>query len=168
MTHRRMVLQLPTTPFVSDTVIVPAGGYVVIDFIATNPGHWFMHCHVDHHLQTGMAMEIREVRAMQTDPPEDMKEPTKDFCWNVEDFERKIHEVKPPIKNEIVPRKVVFARKFEPTSILSKVRAEEAFKKKLDLLKNPATLRSVQEVGQKKDQAVEYLNILLEFERSLM
>ena len=27
-----------------DTVIVPAGGYVVIAFVGDNPGYWFLHC----------------------------------------------------------------------------------------------------------------------------
>jgi len=30
-----------------DTVIIPVGGYVVIQFISNNPGYWFMHCHVE-------------------------------------------------------------------------------------------------------------------------
>ena len=44
-----------------DTVIVPAGGYVVIDFIADNPGYWFLHCHIESHQLEGMALVINEV-----------------------------------------------------------------------------------------------------------
>ena len=44
-----------------DTVIVPAGGYVVIDFIADNPGYWFLHCHIEPHQLEGMALVINEL-----------------------------------------------------------------------------------------------------------
>ena len=43
-----------------DTVTVPAGGYVVISFISDNPGHWFLHCHIDGHLLEGMALIVNE------------------------------------------------------------------------------------------------------------
>jgi FtsP/CotA-like multicopper oxidase with cupredoxin domain len=43
-----------------DTVIVPAGGYVVIAFQADNPGYWFMHCHMEAHLLEGMAVIVQE------------------------------------------------------------------------------------------------------------
>lgn len=40
-------------PFV-DAVEVAAGGHAVIRFTAKNPGYWFMHCHINHHLAGGM------------------------------------------------------------------------------------------------------------------
>ena len=43
-----------------DTVIVPAGGYVVIAFQADNPGYWFLHCHIEVHQLEGMALIIQE------------------------------------------------------------------------------------------------------------
>ena len=43
-----------------DTVTVPAGGYVVINFISDNPGHWFLHCHIEGHLLEGMALIVNE------------------------------------------------------------------------------------------------------------
>lgn len=43
-----------------DTVIVPAGGYVVINIISDNPGYWFLHCHIEPHQLTGMAVIINE------------------------------------------------------------------------------------------------------------
>ncbi|XP_053377652.1 uncharacterized protein LOC123528865 isoform X2 [Mercenaria mercenaria] len=43
-----------------DTVIVPAGGYVVIRFRTDNPGIWTFHCHIDLHNTHGMAMVIDE------------------------------------------------------------------------------------------------------------
>ena len=46
-----------------DTVIVPAGGYVVIAFVGDNPGYWFLHsvhCHIEMHQLEGMAVIIQE------------------------------------------------------------------------------------------------------------
>ncbi|MFQ6638836.1 hypothetical protein Gotur_014635 [Gossypium turneri] len=39
-----------------NTVGVPAGGWVVILFVADNPGVWFMHCHIDAHQSWGLKM----------------------------------------------------------------------------------------------------------------
>ena len=52
-----------------DTVSVPAGGYVVINFISDNPGHWFLHCHIEGHLLEGMALIVNEASAKQPKPP---------------------------------------------------------------------------------------------------
>ena len=43
-----------------DTVLLPAGGYVVIAFQADNPGYWFLHCHIEVHQLEGMAIIIKE------------------------------------------------------------------------------------------------------------
>lgn len=37
-----------------DTVVVPASGYVVIRFVANNPGVWFLHCHFENHFAQGI------------------------------------------------------------------------------------------------------------------
>ena len=42
-----------------------AGGYVVIRFIAENPGWWHLHCHMAHHLQSGMGMMLNEAPELQ-------------------------------------------------------------------------------------------------------
>lgn len=52
-----------------DTVIVPAGGYVIISFISDNPGYWFLHCHIEVHQLEGMAVIINEAENMQEDAP---------------------------------------------------------------------------------------------------
>ncbi|KAJ3268355.1 ferroxidase fet3 [Terramyces sp. JEL0728] len=44
-----------TNPVRRDTIIVPGGGYVVLRFIADNPGVWLFHCHIEWHLQAGLA-----------------------------------------------------------------------------------------------------------------
>lgn len=41
-----------------DTVYVPRRGYVVLRFVADNPGIWMLHCHVLWHQASGMAMGI--------------------------------------------------------------------------------------------------------------
>ena len=53
-------LNLHGRPVRKDTVIVPAGGYAVIRFRTDNPGWWHLHCHMAHHMQSGMGMLLNE------------------------------------------------------------------------------------------------------------
>lgn len=62
----------PLAPL-KDTIQVPAGGYVVAYIRTTNPGHWFLHCHNDHHLSTGMGSVLSEAIDMLPQPPKEMK-----------------------------------------------------------------------------------------------
>jgi FtsP/CotA-like multicopper oxidase with cupredoxin domain len=48
-------------PVQKDTVNVLAKEELVIQWLATNPGRWFFHCHIEWHLATGMARVI-EIR----------------------------------------------------------------------------------------------------------
>ncbi len=41
-----------------DTVIVPAGGFVVIQFRSDNPGFWLLHCHIIQDIFNGMSVEV--------------------------------------------------------------------------------------------------------------
>ncbi|XP_076079980.1 uncharacterized protein LOC143050746 [Mytilus galloprovincialis] len=43
-----------------DTIVVPYGGYVIIRIVASNPGMWFLHCHIDKHMVEGMALMLNE------------------------------------------------------------------------------------------------------------
>ena len=43
-----------------DTVEVQPNGFIVIRFKANNPGVWFFHCHVDWHLEQGLALLLVE------------------------------------------------------------------------------------------------------------
>ena len=54
-----------------DTVMVPAGGYVVINFLSDNPGQWFLHCHKELHQLEGMAVIVNEAikRQEKMNPP---------------------------------------------------------------------------------------------------
>ncbi|KAH7919193.1 Fet3 protein [Leucogyrophana mollusca] len=47
-------------PMRRDTVVVPAGGSVTLRFVADNPGAWFFHCHMEWHLEAGLAIQLLE------------------------------------------------------------------------------------------------------------
>ncbi|TKW24993.1 hypothetical protein SEVIR_3G086900v4 [Setaria viridis] len=54
-----------------NTVAVPPGGWAVIRFQANNPGVWFMHCHIEDHLDVGLAMafEVQDGPTPETSVP---------------------------------------------------------------------------------------------------
>lgn len=64
-----------------DTVMLPAGGYVVINFLSDNPGYWFLHCHIEVHQLEGMAMIVNEAPEVQSQlqPPQELNK-----CGDVE------------------------------------------------------------------------------------
>ena len=68
-----------------DTILVPALGYVIIHFRSTNPGWWFLHCHMEPHQLEGMAMVINEAPERQPPPPTGMQT-CGNFTWTVKDF----------------------------------------------------------------------------------
>lgn len=49
------LMPYPEYPMSRDTVLVEPLGHLVIRFKATNPGTWLFHCHVDWHLEQGLA-----------------------------------------------------------------------------------------------------------------
>lgn len=73
-----------------DTVIVPAGGYVVIAFQADNPGYWFLHCHIESHQLEGMGVIIQEYAEDQHNAPPNNINKIGDFSWTVEDYQKVI------------------------------------------------------------------------------
>lgn len=58
---------------IKDTVTVPDGGYTVIRFKADNPGYWLFHCHIEFHVEIGMALVFK------VGEHEDMAPVPKDF-----------------------------------------------------------------------------------------
>ncbi|XP_063243590.1 uncharacterized protein LOC134542927 [Bacillus rossius redtenbacheri] len=42
-----------------DTVTVPDGGYTVVRLHASNPGYWLLHCHIEFHVEIGMAVVLK-------------------------------------------------------------------------------------------------------------
>jgi Multicopper oxidase len=49
-----------TNPLWRDTVQVPPGGSVTMRILTDNPGTWFFHCHIEWHLQAGLAYTFFE------------------------------------------------------------------------------------------------------------
>lgn len=52
--------KFPSHPMMRDTVMVNPNGFIVLRFKADNPGVWFFHCHVDWHLEQGLAITLVE------------------------------------------------------------------------------------------------------------
>ena len=71
-----------------DTVIVPAGGYVVIAFLADNPGYWFLHCHIEVHQLEGMRVLIEEYDYKNLSAPPDNIDTPGHFDWTLEEYNR--------------------------------------------------------------------------------
>lgn len=44
---------------IKDTITVPDGGYTIIRFVANNPGFWLFHCHIEFHVEVGMALVFK-------------------------------------------------------------------------------------------------------------
>ncbi|SCV99712.1 LAFE_0B00848g1_1 [Lachancea fermentati] len=61
----------PEEPMRRDTVVMEGNGHIVLRFKANNPGIWMFHCHVDWHLEQGLAavfieapLELRKTEAL--------------------------------------------------------------------------------------------------------
>jgi iron transport multicopper oxidase len=52
--------KMPRIPMRRDTWMVAGSGYTVLRFIADNPGVWFLHCHMEWHMEAGLVMTIVE------------------------------------------------------------------------------------------------------------
>ncbi|KAL1902357.1 ferroxidase fet3 [Sporothrix stenoceras] len=50
----------PPIPIRRDVIVLPPQGFVVLRFVADNPGVWVFHCHIDWHLASGLAMTFVE------------------------------------------------------------------------------------------------------------
>ena len=50
----------PEYPMSRDTVYVKPQSYIVMRFKADNPGVWFFHCHIEWHLDQGLAIVLIE------------------------------------------------------------------------------------------------------------
>ena len=42
-----------------DTVQIPLNEYILIRFVAYNPGYWFLHCHMSFHFIEGLAAVLK-------------------------------------------------------------------------------------------------------------
>lgn len=61
--------KLKRWPLLRDTATVPAGSWMVLRFVATNPGVWMFHCHIDWHLGAGLALVFAYDPAWNADWP---------------------------------------------------------------------------------------------------
>ena len=68
-----------------DTVMLPALGYVIVHYKSTNPGWWFLHCHIEPHTLEGMALVTNEALERQPPLPAGMRT-CGNFTWSVEEF----------------------------------------------------------------------------------
>lgn len=50
----------PNNPQRRDVQLIPASGYIVIQWTQDNPGAWPFHCHISWHLSLGMSIQIVE------------------------------------------------------------------------------------------------------------
>ncbi|XP_071793343.1 uncharacterized protein [Asterias amurensis] len=64
------IIRNPNGPY-KDVVIVPNGGYTIFQVNAWNPGWWIFHCHIEFHLEEGMALlfHVGEQRDLPPIPP---------------------------------------------------------------------------------------------------
>ncbi|KAI7869586.1 Cupredoxin [Spinellus fusiger] len=54
------VTWLVKNPNRRDTILVPAQSFAILRFRADNPGVWFFHCHIEWHLESGLAATFIE------------------------------------------------------------------------------------------------------------
>lgn len=65
----QIVRRLKDAPM-KDTITVPDGGFTIIRFVADNPGWWLFHCHIEFHIEVGMALvfKVGDVSQMKSAP----------------------------------------------------------------------------------------------------
>lgn len=65
----QIVRRLKDAPL-KDTITVPDGGFTIIRFVADNPGFWLFHCHIEFHIEVGMALvfKVGDVSQMKSAP----------------------------------------------------------------------------------------------------
>lgn len=58
--YNESTAQLEQFPVIRDTAMIPGRGYIVIRFVADNPGVWFFHCHTEWHAVQGLGVVFVE------------------------------------------------------------------------------------------------------------
>lgn len=73
--------EYPEYPMIRDTVYVNPQSYVVMRFKADNPGVWFFHCHIEWHLEQGLAIVLIEApEEMQKQESQQLTDNFKQVC----------------------------------------------------------------------------------------
>ena len=74
----------PEYPMIRDTVYVQPQSYFVIRFKADNPGVWFFHCHIEWHLDQGLAIQlIEDPMGIQNNATQQITDNHKQICEKV-------------------------------------------------------------------------------------
>lgn len=74
----------PEYPMMRDTVYLNPQAYIVLRFKADNPGVWFFHCHIEWHLDQGLALVLVEApELIQLNDTQQLTQNHKDICKNV-------------------------------------------------------------------------------------
>lgn len=74
----------PEFPMMRDTLYVNPQSHFVIRFKANNPGVWYFHCHIEWHLEQGLALQLIEApEAIVADPEQQITDYHKDICKKV-------------------------------------------------------------------------------------
>ncbi|XP_070543830.1 uncharacterized protein [Ptychodera flava] len=84
-----------------DTILLPAGGYAIVRLEADNPGWWFLHCHIEPHLDGGMVLYLNSKPDEQPEPPEGYQG-CDQYFRDVKDFYEKVSEQEPDLTNVAV------------------------------------------------------------------
>ncbi|XP_070545389.1 uncharacterized protein [Ptychodera flava] len=82
-----------------DTILLPSGGYVIVRLEADNPGWWFIHCHIEHHLMGGMAIVLNSKPNEQPRPPVGGCGGCGSYDQDEHDFYEQIKEQEPELTN---------------------------------------------------------------------
>ena len=75
----------PTQGVLKDTAVVPVGGAIAIRFNTDNPGIWFLHCHLDQHMEDGQGFIVHEGSYSQSTFPSDF--PSCDYTGRLQHLE---------------------------------------------------------------------------------
>ncbi|KAI5956718.1 FET3 [Candida jiufengensis] len=74
----------PEYPMIRDTVYVQPQSYMVLRFKADNPGVWLFHCHIEWHLDQGLAIQlIEDPMGIQNSSTQQLTENHKQICSKV-------------------------------------------------------------------------------------
>ncbi|KAE9398315.1 ferroxidase [Gymnopus androsaceus JB14] len=69
-----------SNPLRRDTVHIPSGSSATLRFVADNPGVWFLHCHIEWHLEVGLAVQLVEAPLQAQLYADTVPQALKDNC----------------------------------------------------------------------------------------
>ncbi|KAK2465583.1 hypothetical protein APHAL10511_002475 [Amanita phalloides] len=69
-----------SNPMRRDTIQVPPSSSVTLRVVADNPGVWFLHCHIEWHLEAGLAVQLIEAPSIAQQRSGSMPQAIVDQC----------------------------------------------------------------------------------------